>query len=146
MEDNCLIMANYKNYNVRDSVFKLLFEKHWRIDDTLQSLFDIVKEEKIEEITISNKVVKITNGVTEHQEELDNTIKKYLIRRTLDTIPVTDLIILRLAIYEIKFDDKVPTNTAIHEAVKLAQTYNPDDVKFINGLLGAYSKDIEVKE
>lgn len=143
MEDNCLIMANNKIYNVRDSVFKLLFEKYWRPDDTLQSLIDIVKEENLEEITISNKVVKITNGVLEHQEELDETIKKFLIRRTLDTIPVTDLIILRLAIYEIKFDEKVPTNTAIYEAVKLTQTYsNPQDVKFINGLLGAYSRSI----
>ncbi|MGN1411641.1 MAG: transcription antitermination factor NusB [Oscillospiraceae bacterium] len=139
-------MAN-KNYNVRDSVFKLLFEKHWREDDSLQTLCDIAKEEKVEDIVISNKVVKIANGVIEHQDEIDETIKKYLIKRTLENISVVDLIILRLAIYEINFDEKVPTNTAIYEAVKLAQTYSvPKDVKFINGLLGAYSRDIKVEE
>lgn len=139
-------MANNKGYNVRDSVFKILFEKHWRPDDTLQSLFDIVKEEKVEEINVSNKVVNITNGIIKNQEELDETIRKYLIKRTLDNIPVTDLIILRMAIYEIKFDYKVPTNTAIHEAVRLTEKYNPDDIRFINGLLGAYSRDIKQVE
>jgi N utilization substance protein B len=142
VEEFYLIMANNRNYNVRDSVFKLLFEKYWRPDDTLQSLIDTVTQEGIEEITISKKVVKVASGVLEHQSTLDETINKYLIKRRLDTIPVAVVTILRLAVYEILFDDKVPLGTAIHEAVKLAQVYSPDDVKFINGVLGAFSRDL----
>lgn len=138
-------MANNKIYNVRDSVFKLLFEKYWRKDDDIETLYAIAEEEKIDEITISNKVKEITNGVLEHLTEIDEIISKYLVRHTLDSISSVDHCILRLAIYEIKFDKKVPTNTAIHEAVKLAEIYSTR-VKFINGLLGAYSRDLNTEE
>lgn len=135
-----------KEYNVRDSVFKLLFEKSLR-DDTIEELFSIVEQENIEEITISNKVKCLVNGILEKQSQLDEVISKYSKTRSIDRIATVNLIILRLAIYEIIFDNKVPINTAIHEAVKLAQTYSaPKDVSFINGLLGAYSKSIKDSE
>ena len=57
------------------------------------------------------------------------------------------LAILRIAVYEMIYDDKVPVNVAISEAVLLAKGYSyTPDVQFINGLLGAYAKDLEKKE
>lgn len=136
MEDN-------KKYNVRDSVFKILFEKSFR-DDTIEELYSIVKEESIQEVIVTNKVKQIVNGVIEHQAEIDKIISKYSTSRSINRIATANVIILRLAIYEILFDDKVPTNTAVHEAVKLAETYSaPKDVKFINGLLGAFTRSFE---
>ncbi len=134
-------MSN-KEYNVRDSAFKLLFEKAFR-DDTLEEIIEVVEQENIEEITISNKVKLLVNGILEKQPVLDEVISSYSKTRTIDRIAMVNLVILRLAIYEIMFDSKVPTNTAIYEAVKLAQTYSaPKDVSFVNGLLGAYAKDL----
>ena len=54
---------------------------------------------------------------------------------------------MRIAIYELLYNDKVPNNVAISEAVLLAKkyTYTPD-VKFINGVLGVIAKGIENKE
>ncbi|MCC8069357.1 MAG: transcription antitermination factor NusB [Ruminococcus sp.] len=139
-------MEDIKKYNVRDSVFKILFEKSFR-EDTIEELYSIVKEENIQEITITNKVQQVVNGIVEHQAEIDSIISKYSTTRSIERIATANLIILRLAIYEILFDDKVPTNTAVYEAVKLAETYSaPKDVRFINGLLGAFTRNVEDKQ
>jgi N utilization substance protein B len=135
-----------REYNVRDSVFKLLFEKNFR-DDSLEELYSIVEQENIEEINVSNKVKSLVSGILDKQSQLDEIVSQFSKTRTIDRIAPVNLIILRIAIYEILFDEKVPTNTAIHEAVKLAQTYSaPSDVRFVNGLLGAYAKSLEAKE
>ena len=52
-----------------------------------------------------------------------------------------DLTILRLAVYEIKWDEEVPTGVAINEAVELAKTYaTTEDASYINGVLSSIVK------
>ena len=47
-----------------------------------------------------------------------------------------DLTLIRLAVYEIKFEEEVPTGVAINEAVELAKNYGTDDsASFVNGIL-----------
>ena len=65
----------------------------------------------------------------------------------MNRIPKVNLALLRLAIYESMFDDRVPVNVAISEAVKLAQSYAlGSDVSFVNGVLGSFSKSDYVKD
>ena len=53
-----------------------------------------------------------------------------------------DLTIIRLAIYEIQFDDNVPNKVAVNEAVELAKKYGGDDSPlFVNGVLSRFMKD-----
>ena len=48
-----------------------------------------------------------------------------------------DLAILRLGVYELRFDDEIPNGVAINEAVELAKTFGgQDSASFINGVLG----------
>ena len=48
-----------------------------------------------------------------------------------------DLTILRLAVYEIEWDEEVPQGVAINEAVELAKRYGGEESpSFINGVLG----------
>lgn len=52
-----------------------------------------------------------------------------------------DLTILRLAVYEIRFDEDVPTSVAINEAVELAKKYGQDgSPSFVNGILAKFAK------
>ena len=47
-----------------------------------------------------------------------------------------DLTLIRLAVYEIKFEEEIPTGVAINEAVELAKSYGTDDsASFVNGIL-----------
>ena len=53
-----------------------------------------------------------------------------------------DLAILRLAVYEIKWDDDVPVKVAINEAVELSKKFGGDESSsFVNGILGKIAKE-----
>lgn len=124
---------------VRDSAFKLMFEKLLR-DDDIQELYDIAEE--IEEITVNDEVRKMVDGTLEHSEELDRIIESYSKSRKLSRISKLNHAILRIALYECLYDENTPMNAAISEAVKLAMTYTyREDASFINGVLGAFSRD-----
>ena len=58
-----------------------------------------------------------------------------------------DLTILRLAVYEIMFDESVPTGVAINEAVELSKAYAEDKARpFINGILNSIKNELEKGE
>ena len=124
---------------IRDSAFKLVFEQLLR-DDDIQELYDIAEE--IDEITVNDEVRKIVDGTLAHREELDGIISGYSKSRSISRISKINLAILRIALYESIYDDNTPVNAAISEAIKLAGAYTyQEDTSFINGVLGAFSRD-----
>jgi len=125
---------------IRDSAFKLVFEKLLRHDD-LQELYDTAEE--IDEISVNAEVKKIVEGTLEHSEEIDGIISKYSRSRSISRISKLNLAILKIAIYESLYDENTPVNAAISEAINLSDTYSfKEDTSFINGLLGAFSRDM----
>lgn len=126
---------------VRDSAFKLMYEKLLR-DDPIETLYSIVEEENIDEIILNDQVRELVDGTLLHADELDGIIARYSRTRALNRVPKLNLAILRIALYEILYDDGTPQSAAINEAVELAKNYTyQEDVSFINGLLGAYARD-----
>ena len=124
---------------IRDSAFKLVFEQLLR-DDDIQELYEIAEE--IDEITVNDEVKKIVEGTLSHAEELDGIISGYSKSRSISRISKLNLAILRIALYESIYDDNTPMNAAISEAIKLSMTYTyQEDTSFINGVLGAFSRD-----
>lgn len=129
-----------KRRDVRESAFIITFEALFR-DDSVEELFESASE--IENIVLGDEVKKIVGGVLEKKDELDGYISKYSNKRAVSRIPKLNLAILRLAIYEALYDERVPVNVAISEAVALAEKYTYEqDIAFINGVLGSFSKDI----
>ena len=85
-------------------------------------------------------VREIVNGVIQNREEIDENIKNFAPAWPVEQIPVIDRNILRLAIFEILLDNKVPVKVAINEAVELAKTFGSDNsARFVNGVLGSVS-------
>lgn len=125
---------------IRDSAMKLLYESSMR-DDPIEELYAIAEE--IDEIIVDDAVRMLVDGTISHQEELDALIQKYSPKRSISRIPKLELAILRLALFEILYDEGTPANAAISEAVQLAEnyTYYKEDIRFINGLLGAYARE-----
>ena len=79
-------------------------------------------------------------GVVQNQDEIDRKIQHFAPAWPIDQIPMVDRNILRLAIFEILFDNKVPVKVAINEAVELAKTFGSDNsFRFVNGVLGSVS-------
>ncbi|GAX06886.1 transcription antitermination factor NusB [Secundilactobacillus pentosiphilus] len=76
-------------------------------------------------------------GVLDKQDELDGQIKKYLTTGwTLQRIAKTDLVILRIAFYELDYQPDIPKRVAVNEALELAKQFSDDrSRRFINGVL-----------
>ncbi|HUF53989.1 MAG TPA: transcription antitermination factor NusB [Dehalococcoidia bacterium] len=83
---------------------------------------------------------ELVKGVLENHERIDEIISETAPAYPLDQIATTDRNILRLAVYEIVIDNKVPMRAAINEAVELAKDYGGENSpKFVNGVLGSVS-------
>ncbi len=82
----------------------------------------------------------LVDGVISNRERIDAMIVELAPAWPMEQIPAIDRNILRLAIYEVVIDNKVPMRAAINEAVELAKTYGGDNSpKFVNGVLGSVS-------
>ncbi|KRK97986.1 transcription antitermination protein NusB [Secundilactobacillus odoratitofui DSM 19909 = JCM 15043] len=80
---------------------------------------------------------ELVTGVLANQEALDNQIKQYLTTGwTLPRIAKTDLVILRIAFYELDYQSDIPKRVAVNEALELAKQFSDDrSRRFINGVL-----------
>ena len=86
----------------------------------------------------------IVRGVLAHDEEITALISKYSTTRSVARISKVNLMIMKIAIYEIMYDDKVPGAAAINEAVELGKKYAyKQDCGFINGVLNSCLEEIE---
>ncbi|MFH0914210.1 MAG: transcription antitermination factor NusB [Chloroflexota bacterium] len=82
----------------------------------------------------------LVGGVTGNKEGIDQYIRRFAPAWPIEQMGVVDRNILRLAIYEILLDNKVPVKVAINEAIELAKTFGSEkSPKFINGVLGSVS-------
>lgn len=89
----------------------------------------------VEDIAFADKLVA---GVEAHSEELDNLINEYAKNWTTERLPKVDLVILRIALYELIHSEN-PSGAIINEAVALAKRFcDEKSYQYINGILGSY--------
>jgi N utilization substance protein B len=83
---------------------------------------------------------QIVAGITELHADIDERISSFSHKWSIDRMPAVDRAILRVAVWEILFNDEVPDQVAISEAVELAKQYSTEESGlFVNGLLAAIS-------
>ena len=83
---------------------------------------------------------ELISGVVRNRKEIDSHIQKFAPSWPIEQMAMVDRSILRLAIFEILFDNGVPVKVAINEAIELAKLFaNDNSAKFINGVLGSVS-------
>lgn len=98
----------------------------------------------LEDKVLSPEVVsfarELVNGVVANRERLDAVIQTHAPAWPLAQMSAIDRNILRLALFELLIDNKVPPRAAINEAVELAKSFGSDSsAKFVNGVLGSVS-------
>lgn len=87
------------------------------------------------------------DNVIDHVEDIDTMIEEYAPNWTMDQMSLVDRNILRIGIYELKFNDTIPAKVAINEAIEIAKTFGGiSSGKFVNGILGAIFNDMDDKE
>ena len=86
---------------------------------------------------------KIIEDVQKNKKNIDELISQYAPQWPIEQITIIDRNILRIGIYELKFNNEVPPKVAINEAIELAKNFGgPASGRFINGVLGAIYKDM----
>ena len=126
-----------KRTEQREHIFKLIFGADFN-EESEQGTQTELYLEQIEGATekdmqyISQKAQKIIEKI----DEIDTLINEHTTGWKTGRMNKVDLTILRLAVYEMKWDEDVPTGVAINEAVNLAKKYSSDSgPSFINGVL-----------
>ena len=80
----------------------------------------------------------LVSGIVQKKEAIDLSIQRFAPAWPLEQMAVIDRSILRLAIFEILLDNRVPVKVAVNEAVELAKRFGSDNSsKFVNGVLGS---------
>lgn len=127
---------------LRDKIFKLLFRIEFNetndMGEQIQLFFE--DEENISDEKSTEYINQKYDKVIEHLSEIDEAINQKAEGWNTSRMGKVDLTILRLAVYEIQFDEDVPTSVAINEAVELAKKYGQDNSKaFVNGVLAKFA-------
>lgn len=126
-------------FKAREQGFILIFEKIFN-EDSLDTIIENAEETR--EIVFDPYAKELAEGVYSNLETIDESISSHLKKGwTIKRISKPSLAIMRLAVFEMKFEDNIPDGVAINEAVELAKKYTIDEGKFINGVLGAVSRD-----
>ena len=131
----------------REHTAKLIFifdfypEAEWKEQFEFYADYSEIKEADREGLW--QRVMALEEKKTEVDSLIDGASKKWRISR----LSKTDLMLLRVAVYEIKFDSEIPDKVSINEAVELAKIYGGDESPaFVNGVLAKFMDGEESKE
>ncbi len=123
--------------SLRENIFKILFklefnsldEMNEQMDFSIADINNISDEDKDYIIGKTEKIIGLI-------DDIDKLISEISVGWNIERIGKAELAILRLAVYEIKYDEDIPLNVAVSEAVELSQVYCTDEARsFINGVL-----------
>ncbi len=122
---------------LREQVFLMLFRVEFHSAEEMEDQVALYKEELSE---CSEEDVEYIcgkfKGIVAKMEEIDAAINEASKGWKVSRMAKVDLTLMRLAVYEMKFDEDVPVKVAINEAIELAKQYGSDDSPaFVNGVL-----------
>ena len=119
----------------REQAFILAFEQTVN-NDSIQHIIDAAGMSR--DLIADEFAEKLAQGVEDHREELDEIISQYIRGWKMNRLSKTALTILRMAVYEIRFEKDIPAQVSANEAVELAKKYGAsEDAAFINGVLAS---------
>lgn len=131
----------------RENLYIMLFQTNFHSEEDVMEQAGIYLE-GLEDADATNKAKTELKDrfqtVLEHIGEIDKIIEEKSKGWELSRLPKADLSVMRLAVFEILFDEDVPNGVAINEAVELAKKYGGDkSYGFVNGVLASIAKDTQ---
>ena len=129
-------------HELREQVFKLLFRVEFNEPSEMEEQKSLFFED--EDLKASEKDMAYITSRYEQIEarlpELDAMINEKADNWSTGRMGKVELTILRLALFELKFDEQIPTGVAIDEAVELAKKFGQDgSSSFVNGVLAKFA-------
>ena len=123
---------------LREHIFKMIFGLEFTEEEQIEKQLELYLDQ-LDEVSEKDRSYMLAKAkaIAEKVCEIDAMINENATGWNMSRMNKVDLSILRLAVYEMKFDDDVPVKVAINEAVELAKRFSGDEgPAFINGVLG----------
>ena len=125
---------------IREEIFKLLFEKELTDNNVEKRIEETIKENKIKKEEHIEFLTSYVNDIIANEDILVEKIKEILDGWTYERLGTLEKVLLKISFYEITIK-KIGYEIAINEAVELAKKYSYDDTKeFLNGILAKLVK------
>ena len=137
-----------KRSAIRELAFRLIYSLEIQKVEEIEEQIELYLEcNNVEEDEAKEYIKEVTIGIRDHIDEIKSLIEKNLKADwKIDRISKIDLSLLKLAIYEIKYN-KIPYKVAINESLELAKKYGEETSKnFINGILASIVKELGENE
>lgn len=122
---------------IREQIFKMLFRVEFYAQEDMPEQYELFVEDMPDALPadleyIENKIKSIEKVLEEIDAALNNASDNWKVSR----MGKVELTIMRLAVYEMKYEEDMPVSVAINEAVELAKKYGGDEsAGFVNGVL-----------
>lgn len=115
---------------------------HKRADEEAIQIAERNLKEFAPEFDERSFTLALIKGIIDKQNDITAAITKFAPDWPIERITTVDRNVLRIGIYELVFDDQIPSKVAINEAIELAKTFGGESSgKFVNGVLGAVYRD-----
>lgn len=126
---------------IRENVFKMLFRAEFHEAEEMSEQVALFDEElsdvKEDELTYMKSKC---NEILARIPEIDKAVNEVSEGWKTSRMGKVDLSIIRLAVYEIRYEEEIPTKVAINEAVELAKKFGTDaSSSFVNGILAKFA-------
>ena len=126
--------------SARIAALQALFEGDFSGHDPGASLHWLATEEMVPNAALSY-AEELVKGVLANAERIDSLIQEHAPSWPIKQLSPVDRILLRVALFEIMIENRVPLKAAINEAVELAKTFGGhNSSRFVNGVLGSISQ------
>ncbi len=108
------------------------------VDELIQK--DLKYKKEIDQFTL-----KLINGVKNNLDSLNKIINTYSTNWQMDRMSILDRNMLRIALYELIYEQEIPLKVTINEAIEISKKYGDEESgKFINGILGKVIEKIDI--
>jgi N utilization substance protein B len=135
-----------KRRAMRETVFQLIFSNDFiglENEQEIEKMFFVIESEtKYPLESVKEEVIRYCTLILQKKEEIDRIIKQFLFNWSWERVSEVDKNILRLAVYELIFESKVPVEVTLNEAIEISKKFGSEkSSKFVNGVLDSIAKE-----
>lgn len=125
-----------KRRTAREYALQILYPIDMNFKEPDEAIYDFLETRETDSF-----LIRLVEGVIENVKTIDQEISNHLKNWSIDRIATVERTVLRIAVYEMKFEDDIPEEVSINEAVEIAKKYGDEKSgKFVNGILSKILK------
>lgn len=124
----------------RKIAFEIIFMFPFNSDKSVNDILTLYAENN-DLVKISDYICNTVNGVADNLDDIDLKIKNSIKNRKFERLNNVCLTTMRLAVYEMLYNDDIPVSVAVNEAIEIAKEYDESVAAFVHGNLSIIAKN-----